>query len=70
MVYVKPADLKNINQLMRKLKSDGKKLETIKLTDEYYKKYLDSECDLSSDSLLISCDFDWSVAQSEDKEEI
>jgi hypothetical protein len=55
---------------MSKLKSDGRKLETIKLNDESYKKYLDSECDLSPDSLLTSCDFDWSVAQSEDKEEI
>ena len=70
-INVKSEMIKKIEEKASKLRAN-RQLQAVeqKTTGDSKRKYADSECDLSPDSLMETCEYDWRMIQSEDGTQI
>jgi hypothetical protein len=70
-IDVSREEIKKVEDEVFKLKSAGqRRLAEVDTISESKQKFVDSECDLSPDSLLKNCEYSWDIVQSEDQHEI
>jgi hypothetical protein len=69
-IKVKIADIKKVEESINKMREAAgvRRLQKVEeVTDEKSMKYVDSECDLTPNSMLKECKFTWDIVQSKDQ---
>lgn len=65
-INVKSEMIRKIEEKTSKLRANRQLQGVVEMTEDSKRKYVDSECDLSPDSIMETCEYDWRMIQSED----